>query len=169
MYVGDVIVQLSGAETRHRMSKAEGYLRPCRGKIDDFQTFWAKFDVLATIKKWDTEEKKMAQLPLFLEQDAFLVFSRMAADDKKSSAAVKKKLQDAFCMSQSEAFQRFKARRMGLEESPDAYVADLQRLACLAGDGASGSDDNHAVVDLAIFRMPQRSRFACVLWARIRL
>ncbi|XP_065185766.1 uncharacterized protein LOC135816500 [Sycon ciliatum] len=136
------------------MSKAEGYLRPYRGKVDDFQTFWAKFDVLATINKWDSDEKKMAQLPLFLEQDAFLVFSRMKSDDKKKPDAVQKKMEEAFCMTKSEAYRRFKARRMRQEESPDAYVADLQRLASLAGDASPGDDKNHSVVEQFLDGLP---------------
>jgi len=75
--IGQGVSLQRGAETRDRllatltvsliMSKAEGYLRPFRGRDGDFDTFWAKFLVLSGIKEWDDDTKKTAHLPLFLE------------------------------------------------------------------------------------------------------
>ena len=43
--------------------------------------FWEKFLVLAKIQKWDDDEAQMLHLPLFLDGDAFLVFSKLSDSD----------------------------------------------------------------------------------------
>ena len=135
-------------------SKAEGYLRPFRGRPgDDFNTFWAKFGVLAGINGWDTDTKKAKQLPLFLDGDAFLVFTRMSEEDQKKMDAVKAKLEEAFSVTKSQAFKLLTGRRYRSQESPDAYVADLQRLATLAGHDATG-DDNSIIVQQLLAGLP---------------
>ena len=52
--------------------------------------------VLAAVQKWDSDEKKMDHLPLFLDGDAFLVYTRMLDTDKKKPAEVKKRMEQAF-------------------------------------------------------------------------
>ena len=82
--------------------KVGNFLRQFRGNGDDFEAFWEKFLVLARLQKWDTDEKKMNHLPLFLDGDAFLVFRKLS-DDDKDAAVVKGKLQQAFAVSKSQA------------------------------------------------------------------
>ena len=45
--------------------KVDNFLRPFRGRQDDFHAFWEKFLVLAKIQKWDDDEAQMLHLPLF--------------------------------------------------------------------------------------------------------
>ena len=82
----------------------DNFLRPFRGKSDDLAAFWDKFLVLAEISKWDTDAKKMAHFPLFLEGDAFLFFNKFSAENKKDSSIVKAKMTAAFAATPSEAY-----------------------------------------------------------------
>ena len=78
--------------------KLGNYLWAFHRKGEDFPTFWEKFGVLTTVSKWDSEEDKMNHLPLFLDGDAFLVFSQMSEEDKKKPDAVRARLQEAFAV-----------------------------------------------------------------------
>ena len=49
----------------------------------------------------------MNNLPLFLEGGAFLVHSRRSEEDKKKPDAVRARLQEAFPVSQSQAYALF--------------------------------------------------------------
>ena len=133
--------------------KVDNFLRPFRGKSDDFAAFWDKFLVLAEISKWDTDAKKMAHFPLFLEGDAFLVFNKFSADDKKDSNVVKAKMTAAFAATPSEAYRRFVSRRLKVDESVDAFVADLQRLLERSGHMLSG-DKDAVVIEQLIASLP---------------
>ena len=118
--------------------KFDAFVRPYRGSADDFDLFWRKFMVAANLQKWDTDEKRLANLPLFLEGDAFLVWDELSDDDKKSAAVVKQTLQDAFTLSPGQAYREFVSRTLGATESVDAYAADLRRLLAAAGQTADG-------------------------------
>ena len=76
--------------------KVDNFLRPFRGRQDDFHAFWEKFLVLAKIQKWDDDEAQMLHLPLFLDGDAFLVFSKLADSDQQVTETVRQKLVEAF-------------------------------------------------------------------------
>ena len=128
--------------------KVDGFLKPFRGRGDDWDAFWNKFLVLATIQGWDTDDKQMKNFPLFLDADAFLVYSRMTADDKKDKSAVVAKMKSSFCVTKSQAYRLFVARKLREDESADAYVADLQRLATLAGHDATDDKDPMLVIYL---------------------
>ena len=60
--------------------------------------------VLAAVQKWDSDEKKMDHLPLFLDWDAFLIYTRMSDTDKKKSAEVKKRMEQAFSVTKAKAY-----------------------------------------------------------------
>ncbi|XP_065182544.1 uncharacterized protein LOC135813373 [Sycon ciliatum] len=126
--------------------KADNYLRAFRGKGEDFGTWWLKFLALADISGWDDDAKKTKYIPLFLDGDAFLVFSRMADADKKKVDEVKAKLSSAFAVTPSQAYGKFVNRKLKVDESVDAYVADLQRLLALSGH-AAGSDTDSVVIE----------------------
>ena len=68
--------------------KLDGFVKPFKDRGDSFEEFWEKFEVLADVAGWDTDEKKMKRLPLFFEGDAFLVFPKMEASDKADKAKV---------------------------------------------------------------------------------
>ena len=72
---------------------------------------------------------------------------------QKKPSAVQKKIEEAFCMTKSEAYRCFKTRQMKLEESPNAYIADLQRL---AGDASPEKDENHSVVEQFLDGLPHQ-------------
>ena len=68
--------------------KADNFLRPFHGKTSkSWKQFWDKFVVLADIQGWDTETKRMTNFHLFLDGDAFLIYSGMA-DRKQESKVV---------------------------------------------------------------------------------
>ena len=128
--------------------KADNYLRPFRGRGDDFEVFWEKFLVLCTLQKQDTDIKKMSVLPLFLYGDAFQVFTQMSADDQKKPDEVQKRLQGAFSMTRAQAYRLFSDRVLREDESADAYVADLKRLLALSGHPVKDSKDQILVEQL---------------------
>ena len=68
--------------------KFDALVRTYRGSQDDLDLFWRKFLVAAELQKWDSDEKKMANLPLFLEGDAFLVWDELSSDEKKDMEVV---------------------------------------------------------------------------------
>ena len=115
--------------------------------------FWAKFNVVARSQKWDSDEKKMEQFPLFLDGDAFLIFDRMDAADQKKPDEVVKRMREAFGLTKSQAYKSFVSRKLRAGESPDGYVADLQRLAKLSGH-ASGGDTDSMVIEQMIVGLP---------------
>ena len=121
--------------------KVDNFVRAYRGKGDDWEHFWGKFSVLAKIQGWDTAEKRMKNFPLFLDGDAFLVFTRMPADDQKDEEKVNEKMKMSFSLTKAQAYRAFTTRTLREDESTDAYVADLQRLASLAGHAADDDKD----------------------------
>ena len=102
--------------------------------------FWDKFMVLAAVQKWDSDEKKMDHLPLFLDGDAFLVYTRMSDTDKKKPAEVKKRMEQAFSVTKAQAYKLFTSHTLRIDEAPDAYTADLQRLLKLSGHAVADDD-----------------------------
>ena len=122
--------------------KLDGFLRPFRGKADDWPRSWEKFQVLASIQGWDSEAKRTRHLPLFLEGDAFLVFTRMAEADKKKEKEILRKMEQSFALTKAEAFGKFVRRTLREDESPDAHVADMQMLAAFSGHMVEDSDED---------------------------
>ena len=133
--------------------KVDNFLRPFRGRQDDFPAFWEKFLVLAKIQKWDDDEAQMLHLPLFLDGDAFLVFSKLPDSDQRVTETVWQKLVEAFSVTPSAAYRLFASRRLKADESPDAYVADLKRLLQLSGHKQDG-DSDAVVVEQVIADLP---------------
>ena len=121
--------------------KLDGFLKPYSGKGDDFTEFWEKFLVLAELSGWDTDDKKLKRLPLFLVDDAFLVHSKMPSADKADKDKVVALLQKSFSVSPSEAYKQFTCRKFRSDETPESYVADLRRLLALAGHQDKGNAD----------------------------
>ncbi|XP_065189595.1 uncharacterized protein LOC135820209 [Sycon ciliatum] len=136
-------------------------VQPFYGKDgEDLEEFWAKFLVLATAKEWSDEDARMQHLPLYLQGDAFRVFSRMADSDKSKQAEVKKVLVSAFSVTPSRAYDLFKRRCLRVDESVDAYVADLQRYAALSGHkpGGTASKDPILIEQLIAGLQPEFGR-----------
>ena len=134
--------------------KLDSFLKPFRGRGDNFQTFWSKFLVLADANGWDTGEKKMAKLPLLLDGAAYTVVDQLSADDKKDPAKVKEALETAFSPSPAEAYHLFVARRLLLDEPVDAYVADLRRLLELSKHAISGDGKDPVLIEQFLSGLP---------------
>ena len=134
--------------------KLDSFLKPFRGRGDNFQTFWSKFLVLADANGWDTGEKKMAKLPLLLDGAAYTVIYQLSADDKKDPAKVKGALETAFSPSPAEAYHLFVARRLLLDEPVDAYVADLRRLLELSKHAISGDGKDPVLIEQFLSGLP---------------
>lgn len=102
----------------------ESFVRSFWGDgADDWKSFRQKFKVLAEIQGWDTEEKRMRHFPLFLEWDAFLVFTKiLLSEDKKDKDKVKTKMNSLFSLTKAQAYGSFTNRRLKQDESPDAFV-----------------------------------------------
>ena len=37
-------------------SEMDSYLKPFKGQGDNFEAFWAKFEVFAEVRKWNSED-----------------------------------------------------------------------------------------------------------------
>eukprot|EP00117_Sycon_ciliatum_P027502 scpid113988/ scgid22327/ len=98
--------------------KVDSFLRTFKGSGEDFERFWEKFEVLAEIQTWNDEAKLMKNFPLFLEENAFLVFSRKDAADRKKQDKVLAKLRQSFCMTKAQAYSAFTKRKLRIDESP---------------------------------------------------
>ena len=109
--------------------------------MDDWSRFWDKLHMMASIQGWDTEGKRTKHLPLYLEVDAFLVYTRMANADEKKEQEIRRKMEHSFALTKAEAYRKFVMRKLKGHESPDAYVADLQTLAALSGHNVDGDED----------------------------
>ena len=105
----------------------------------------------------------MSHFPLFLEGPAFLVFSKMPAEDKKKKEKVKDLIMVSFSLSKGDAYRAFQQRVLRLDETPDEYVADLRRLLTLAGytatdedkDTATDKDKDAIVVEQTLAGLPK--------------
>ena len=129
--------------------KLEGFVKPYRGKSDEsWENFWSKFSVLADVSGWTTDTDAMKRLPLFLEGDAFLVYSKMSANDKKDKSKVAAAMVKSFGVSKSVAYQQFTSRRLREDESVDAFVADLRQLLTRSGHTDTGEKDAMVIEQL---------------------
>eukprot|EP00117_Sycon_ciliatum_P035652 scpid56123/ scgid26977/ len=126
--------------------KVDNFVKPFGGRAgQSWQQFWGKFLVLVNIQGWDSEEKLMKSFPLFLDGVALLVYSKMKEDDKK-------------LFNMFSGYRAFVCRRLKVDDSADAYVADLQRLAGLSGHNVTGSEDAMILEQLVYGLSPEFAR-----------
>ena len=121
--------------------KIDNFLKPFRGKGDDFDTFWKKFQVVCSLQKIATPKGRMEIFPLFLEGDAFHLFSQLSGADQEDESKVKGTFETAYVVTPSEAYRKFKHRQLRLDEPVDTYVSDLKRLLALSGHVLTGDKD----------------------------
>ena len=100
-------------ELKEMSLKFDNFLKPFRGQQDDLEAFWAKFEVTAKLQKWDTDAVKMANFPLFLAGEAFMVWSELSDADKKDPEKVKAALSAAFSLTPAQAYSVFVSRTLG--------------------------------------------------------
>lgn len=109
--------------------QTDSFIRPFEGR-GDVSTWIKKVELVAKIKKI----KDIACLiPLYLEGDAFTVFDQLTDMEKEDADTIKKALRDAFGQNQFSAYDSFRRRSWNPDEAVDAFLADLRRLAHLAG------------------------------------
>uniref|UniRef100_A0A5S6Q120 CCHC-type domain-containing protein n=1 Tax=Trichuris muris TaxID=70415 RepID=A0A5S6Q120_TRIMR len=77
-------------------------------------------------------------LPLLLSAGAFAVCKQLSDEDRRDVKKVKKALLAAFALDRFIAYKQFMARKLDFGESPDVFLADLRRLATLAGGISDG-------------------------------
>lgn len=75
-------------------------------------------------------------LPLFLKDQAFIVYDALSAAQKGDYAQIKSSLLTAFCVDKFTAFEDFVNRRLKEGEPVDVFLSDLQRLARLVSAAA---------------------------------
>ena len=84
--------------------KLDNYLKAFRGRGDDFMTFWDKFQVVCAVQAaLDDGEKRMKVFRLFLEGDAFHLFSQMSELDKKNEEKVEAVFETAYSVTPAPA------------------------------------------------------------------
>ena len=134
------------------------FVRPFRGGNTGptFEAFWKKFLVAGTLQKWDTDAKLLANLPLFLDDEAFLVWDELSDDDKKDRAKVFAAMQAAFSLSPAEAYERFTARTLRMDESVDSYAADLKKLLGQSGHTVASDGKDRILVEQFIVGLPSQ-------------
>ena len=137
------------------MSKFDVFLRPFGGQNDDLDAFWAKFGVTVTLQKWDDDATKMANLPLFLEGEAFTVWNELSSSDKKDLKKVKEALKAAFGMTPAQAYRAFVSRSLRGGESVDNYAADLKRLLAMSGQAVAADGKNPIVIEQFVAGLPR--------------
>ena len=97
-------------------------------------------------------------IPLFLEGAAYDVYAQMDASVRRDAEKLKNSLKFAFGMSPALAFAKFKARGLEVGESPDAFLADLRRLARTVAAGGDDSTVDSFVVCQFVDGLPEPTR-----------
>ena len=92
-------------------------------------------------------------IPLRLTGHAYRIYDQLPEKDKLDIAAVKSALFKAFEVDVFSAYERLHGRRLEKEEPVDAYLADIQRLASLAG----GLTEK-AIGSAFVFGLPEEAR-----------
>ncbi|KFD49597.1 hypothetical protein M513_09540 [Trichuris suis] len=72
-------------------------------------------------------------IPLRLAGGAYAVYSQLPLDQQRDAGKVKDALRAAFEVDRFVAYERFISRKLRTNEQPDAFLADLRRLAGLFG------------------------------------
>ena len=78
----------------------------------------------------------------------------MSDTDKKDVDKVKTTMMKSFGVSKSIAYSQFTSRRLRVDESVDAFVADLRRLLTLSGHNDVGEKDS-VIIEQMLAGLPQ--------------
>ena len=114
---------------------------------------------LELVAQLQTSEMDLAKvIPLFLEGAAYDVYAQMEPKDRADSTALKRRLRAAFGLSPSVAFSRFKARTLMQGESPDAFLAELRRLARTVAEGGDEETIDEFVLCQFVDGLPEPTR-----------
>jgi len=102
-------------------------IRPFNG-TGDVSLWLKKVKLVVRTKK---SKDLAAIIPLFLEDQAYMVFDHMNIADQEDAGKIEKALLEAFSMDAFQAYDAFRTR-VWLNEPVDVFLADLVRLAHLA-------------------------------------
>ena len=111
------------------MQKANDLIR-CFDGSGDIATWLRKVELVARIKEINDVS---TLIPLYLEGPAFSVYDQLDDAKKKDEEAIRKALLEAFGMNKFAAYDAFRNRSWSPGEAVDSFLADLCRLAGLAG------------------------------------
>lgn len=106
----------------------EKIIKPFNGE-GDVGIWFKKVKLVAQLRKI---KDLAAVIPLFLEGQAFMVYDHMDAQDQEDSTKIELALLSAFSIDAFQAYEQFRSR-IWENEPVDVFVADLIRLADLAG------------------------------------
>ena len=135
------------------MVSEAGFVKPFGGG-DGFQEFWQKFQVLCRVKQWNSVQKRMDRLPLFLEGEAFLVWSGISRSDQLDEDVVQVTLSSAFLVTPATAYRSFVTQYLRPDEAVEAFVADLRRFAQVTGHRSGDPDKDPMVVEQMVAGLP---------------
>ena len=76
-----------------------------------------KILIQASIQGWNSEAKRTKHLPLFLESDAFLVFTEMAEAVRKKEKEILRKMEQSFALTKAEAYGKRRPTKAEAYES----------------------------------------------------
>jgi hypothetical protein len=97
-------------------------------------------------------------IPRYLESAAYDLYAQMEKATRDDETKLKAGLKAAFGMSPALAFAKFKMRTLGVGESPDAFVAELRRLARTVASGGDSATVDHFVVCQFVDGLPEPTR-----------
>ena len=98
--------------------------------------------------------KKTKKLPLFLEEDSYVVWDELSDGDKKDQAKVKEVLEAAFSLTAAQAYRAFRSRKLHGEEFVDRYTANRKRLLKMSGQDVAAAGKNHVVIEQFLSGLP---------------
>ena len=105
--------------------------------------------------KLSDEKARMGTLPLYLSSEAFTVWSSMEEADQEDESKVKGRLAESFSMLPSKAYSLFVKRRNRVDESVDAYLADLRRLLGISGHKEDGGEKDPMLMEQFLAGLPK--------------
>ena len=120
------------------LTSYHGYYGACARYIEDFSgaenddvCMWLKkLKMVATLKKVDDLSNF---IPLYLEGPAFSVYDQISEEDRENPEEIERVLLGAFAQNAFSANDSLRQRSWCPGESVDVYLADIRRLAKLAG------------------------------------
>ena len=100
----------------------------------DFAEWLEKLELVARLQKVDD---LTSFLPLFLHGPAFAVYKQLKEEEKDDYTKLKAALLRAFGVDCYTAYEQLQRRVLQENETVDVYLADIQRLVTLMGQGSA--------------------------------
>ena len=130
------------------------------GKKGDSVSEW--FNKLTWICRLHEVKNLEAVIPLRLVGHAYKIYDQLLEDEKLDVNKIKAALYKAFEVDSFSAYEELTGRRLRADEPVDSYLADVRRLA-----GLAGGFDEKAIASAFVFGLPDRVR--CLLRTNARM